>query len=255
MSITHEKLLFLKNATVHLGLNELCPIHVNIGLGLDQGQFRWEWDLENEEWKMREYPPIEVSSDYSRRSWDWEIQAKFFESNKISPHWIDDYSLWGTVKMIMNNTVDYCPIPKTVNTVALNILADSSSVIKNDPYHWMTRKPDQLPLFWNLLYLFPLNLWLLTFVAILLGKASKKCVNNFTLGGRGRNSKFFTQKKLPNFVSETAAAAASVRIYRTPLPGYPYSLPKLFTGEGGIWRGCEIFHTFFLRTSLKFLSL
>ena len=185
MSITHEKLLLLKNATVNqnLGLNELCPMHVNIGLGLNQGQFlfesEWYWDWEKEKWKhfysMREYPPIEVSDEYSTRSWDWEIQAQFFKSNNLIPHWIDDYSHLGFLKLILNNTVDYCPVPGIVNTAALNILADSSSVIKNPQYHWMTRKPDQLSLTWNLLYLFPFHLWILTFVAILLVSQFMRC--------------------------------------------------------------------------------
>ena len=179
MSITHEKLLLLKNARVNqnLGLNELCPIHVNIGLGLNQGQFlfdsEWYWDWEKEKWKhfysMREYPPIEVSDEYSTRSWDWEIQAQFFKSNNLIPHWIDDYSHYGFLKLILNNTVDYSPVPDFVYTdTDLNALADSSSVIKNPQYHWMTRKPGQLSLTWNLLYLFPFDLWILTFVAILL---------------------------------------------------------------------------------------
>ena len=186
MSITHEQLLMLKNATVNLGFNELCPIHVYIGLGRDHGQFYidwyWDWDWENEEWKieyyMLEYPPIEVSDEYSQRSWDWEIQAQFFKSNNITPHWFGDTSLvslvesqgqlvWtGFMGLIHNNKVDYCPVPKIVNTVALNMFADSSSVIKNPQYHWITRLPDQLPLHWNLLYLFPYDLWILTFVAI-----------------------------------------------------------------------------------------
>ena len=185
MSITYEKLLLLKNARVNLnlGLNELCPMHVNIGLGLNQGQFlfdsEWYWDWEKEKWKhfysMREYPPIEVSDEYSTRSWDWEIQAQFFKSNNLIPHWIDDYSHLGFLKLILNNTVDYCPVPGIVNTAALNILADSSSVIKNPQYHWMTRKPDQLSLTWNLLYLFPFDLWILTFVAILLVSQFMRC--------------------------------------------------------------------------------
>ena len=179
MSITYEKLLLLKNARVNLnlGLNELCPMHVNIGLGLNQGQFlfegKWYWDWEKEKWKhfysMREYPPIEVSDEYSTRSWDWEIQAQFFKSNNLIPHWIDDYSHYGFLKLILNNTVDYSPVPDFVYTdTDLNALADSSSVIKNPQYHWMTRKPGQLSLTWNLLYLFPFDLWILTFVAILL---------------------------------------------------------------------------------------
>ena len=109
-----------------------------------------------------------MNTHKEQRSCDWEIQAQFFKSNNISPHWIDDYSHLGFLKMILNNTVDYCPVPRIVNTVALNMLADSSSVIKNPEYHWMTRKPDPLPLHWNLLYLFPYDLWILTFVVILL---------------------------------------------------------------------------------------
>ena len=169
-SLTHEKLLMLKNATVNqnMDFNELCQPHVYIGLGLYQGQFSFEWDWEQWKWIMEEYPPIEVSNEYSRRSWDWEIQSSFFKSNNIIPHWIDDYSHLGFLKMLLNNTVDYCPVPQTVNTVALNVLADASSVISNDPYHWVSRKPDALPLTWNLLYLFPLRLWILTFVAILI---------------------------------------------------------------------------------------
>ena len=166
-SITHEKLLMLKNATVNqnMFLNELCPPHVNIGLGRDQGQFRFEWDWDQWKWIMLEYPPIEVSDEYSRRSWDWEIQSSFFKSNNIIPQWIDNYQF---ILMIRNDTFDYCPVSGIVNTFALNYFADASSVISNDPYHWVSKKPDALPLTWNLLYLFPLRLWILTFVAILI---------------------------------------------------------------------------------------
>ena len=147
--------------------NELCPPHVNIGLG-NYHSFYFEWNWTQEKWIMVEYPPVEVSDEFSKRSWEWEIQSSFFKSNNIIPHWIDDFSRLGFVKMILNDTVDYCPVPRIVNTVALNVIADASSVLSNDPYHWLSRKPDALSLTWNLLYLFPLRLWILTFGAILL---------------------------------------------------------------------------------------
>ena len=181
-SLTYEKLLMLKNATVNQNMvfNELCPPHVNIGLGNIQGQFKFEWDWEQWKWIMIEDPPIKVSDEYSRRCWDWEIQSSFFKSNNIIPHWIYHFHF---IQMILNNTFDYCPVQEIVNTFRLNELTDASSVLSNDQYHWVSRKPDELPLTWNLLYLFPLRLWLLTFVAIclvfLFMKLSSSIYKNF----------------------------------------------------------------------------
>ena len=162
----------LKNATVHpnIVLNELCPPHVNIGLALigSSRTLRFEWDWEQGEYIMVEYPPIEISDEYSSRSWDWEIQSDFFKSNNIIPHWFIYNSTLRMSQMIFYNYLDYSPLRKIVHDEALNKHLDASSVIENDPYHWISRKPDKLPLFWNLLYLFTWRLWILTFAAILL---------------------------------------------------------------------------------------
>ena len=96
--------------------------------------------------------------------WEWEIQAAFFKSYSITPHWINCNYTWGTlnyttgqwsgaVGLIQRDEVDYA-IPNFAGTYGRSKVAAFSPGINFHPYHWLTRYPLELTPMWNLLGLF-----------------------------------------------------------------------------------------------------
>ena len=98
MSVSHERLLLLKNGTVkrNLGFNEVCKEkHVSVAYNTN-----WAFGVNKTTGKMErmtpDLKPREVKIN-KRVAWEYEIQEAFFQSNYIKPHWIYCNQDWGTL--------------------------------------------------------------------------------------------------------------------------------------------------------------
>ena len=162
MSVSHERLLLLKNATVswNLGFNDVCKEkHVYVAYNNEDCCF----EVSNITGEMVEYP-VEPYVTYQNIALEWEIQAAFFETNNIEPIWLNANYTWGTlnyttdqwsgaVGMIQRDEVDYA-ICCFTGTYARSKVAAFSPGTLYVPRHWLTRYPVELPPTWNLLGLF-----------------------------------------------------------------------------------------------------
>ena len=94
-SESHEGLLLLKNATLNqnLGFDDVCKEkHVYVAYNNEWGSF----EVSNITGEMVEYPVAPYLS-YVNLVQEWEIQAAFFESNNIKPHWLNANYTWGSL--------------------------------------------------------------------------------------------------------------------------------------------------------------
>ena len=162
MSVSHERLLLLKNATVNrnLGFDDVCKEkQVHVAYNNEPGIF----EVSNITGEMVEYP-VQPYMKYYSIALEWEIQAAFFETNNIEPMWLNANYTWGTVNyttgqwtgavgMIQRNEADYA-ICCFSGTYARSKVATFSPGIDYNPKHWLTRYPLELPPTWNLLGLF-----------------------------------------------------------------------------------------------------
>ena len=159
MSVSHEGLLLLKNATVNrnLGLGDVCKEkHVFVAYNNDLSK------IIILRGKMLEYP-VKPYMTYSSMAWEREIQAEFFAYNNIKPVWLNGNFNWGTLNettgqwdgttgMIQRDEADYA-IWGFSGTYARSKVA-AISATNYRPLHWLTRYPLELPPTWNLLGLF-----------------------------------------------------------------------------------------------------
>ena len=93
ISVFHEMLLLLKNATVNrnLGFDEVCKEkHVYVAYNNEQDSF----EVSNITGEMLTYP-LDPVVRYARIAYEWEIQAAFFANNNIKPKWRWAYQDWG----------------------------------------------------------------------------------------------------------------------------------------------------------------
>ena len=162
MSVSHERLLLLKNATVNwnLGFDDVCKEkYVHVAYNNEPGAF----EVSNITGEMVEYP-VEPYVSYFNFAWEYEIQTAFFKSNNIEPNWCNANYTWGTlnyttgqwsgaVGMIQRDEADYA-IFGFAGTYARSKVAALSPGIDYLPLHWLTRYPLELPPTWNLLGLF-----------------------------------------------------------------------------------------------------
>ena len=175
MSISHEKLLLLKNATVNwnLSFSDVCTekhvivaynnrrnyFEVSDYTGLMESHYQ---TIEVSKGKMVKYPlmPYIVYRSIAR---EWEIQMAFFEFYNIQPKWLHANQIWGTlndttgqwsgaVGMIQRDEADYA-IPLYEGAHRTSKVAAFSATLYA-PYHWLTRYPQEHPPTWNLLGLF-----------------------------------------------------------------------------------------------------
>ena len=160
-SVSHEKLLLLKNSTENrnLGFDNVCKEkQVYVAYNNQWSTF----EVSNVTGEMVKYPVLPVVS-YSQVAWEWEIQAAFLTHNNIKPHWINANHTWGSlnyttgqwsgaVGMIQRDEADYaiCCFAATYQRSKVAVL----SAITYNPLHWLTRYPLELPPTWNLLGLF-----------------------------------------------------------------------------------------------------
>ena len=162
MSVSHERLLLLKNAAVNrnLSFDNVCvEKHVVVAY---INYFGW-FEVSNITGEMMKYPVYPVV-DYNMIAHEWEIQATFFKSYNITPHWINANFTWGTlnyttgqwsgaVGLIQRDEADYA-IPLFSGTYPRGKVAAFSPGYDYVPYHWLTRYPLELTPMWNLLGLF-----------------------------------------------------------------------------------------------------
>ena len=160
MSVSHEMLLLLTNATVNrnLGFGDVCKEkHVIIAYNNCPPWF----EVSNITGEMVKYP-VSVVVNYGQVAWEWEMQMAFFKSHNIKPEWINANFDWGTLNyttgqwsgsagLIQRDEVDYA-IEGFAATFYREVAVFSATYYV--PLHWFTRYPLELPPIWNLLGLF-----------------------------------------------------------------------------------------------------
>ncbi len=161
MSVSHERLLLLKDATVNrnLGFDNVCQEkHVYVAYNNEPDAF----EVSNITGKMVKYPVMPVVS-YDQIAWEWEIQVAFYKYNNIKPEWINANYSWGTlnyttgqwsgaVGLIQRDEADYA-IQGFAGTYPRSKVAVLSAT-NYWPQRWLTRYPLELPPTWNLLGIF-----------------------------------------------------------------------------------------------------
>ena len=159
-SVSHERVLLLKNATVNMNFDDLC---LEKQVYVAYNRVRWIFEVNNITGEMVKYV-VEPIISHINVAHEWEMQAAFFEYNNIKPKWYNAYFNWGTlnktsgqwsgaVGMIQRDEVDYA-IWGFAGTYARSKVAAFSPGIEYLPYHWLTRYPQKLSPTWNLLGLF-----------------------------------------------------------------------------------------------------
>jgi len=141
MSIYHERLLLLKNATVNrnLGFNVVCnERHVNIAYWEDDQEFDLN-EITGQMVKTGRFKSYPIIGYGEYLSWPWEVQEAFFQQNNIQPHWFNasiqasftkTTGYTGYLGMIERDEVDYAVVP-SVNTAGKNNYFAPSA-----PYHF-----------------------------------------------------------------------------------------------------------------------
>ena len=162
MSVTHKRLLLLKNATVNwnLGFDNVC-IETNVLVAYinEPGVF----EVSNITGEMVEYP-VEPYLGFWNIAQEWEIQATFFEIYNIKPTWINANYSWGwlnyttgqwygAIGMIHRDEADYALFCFGV-THEISEVSGFSQATYFIPTYWLTRYPLEVPPTWNLLGLF-----------------------------------------------------------------------------------------------------
>ena len=162
MSVTHDRLLLLKNASVirNLGFDDVCnEKYVYVAYNNEPTVF----EVNNITGEMVRYPVRPVVKYFSV-AYEWEIQALFFATYNIKPIWINSNYTWGTlnyttgqwsgaVGLIQRHEADYAICCFSVTHPRSKVAAFSSG-IDFMPKHWLTRHPLELTPMWNLLGLF-----------------------------------------------------------------------------------------------------
>ena len=165
LSVTNERLLLLKNATVNrnLGFDDVCKEkHVFIAYNDETLVF----EVNSTTGEMKKYIGwvIRRLRYHGSVAWEWEIQSAFFKTNNIKPQWINANGNWGTlnntsgqwsgaVGMIQRDEADYA-IRGFSGTYERSKVTSFSPGLRYLPNHWLTRYPKKLSPTWNLLRLF-----------------------------------------------------------------------------------------------------
>ena len=156
-SESHEGLLLLKNATVNrnLGFDDVCKAkHAYVA---------YINEVSNITGDMVEYQLAPYIS-YWNIAFEWEIQAAFFASYNIKPHWINANYTWGSLNsttgqwsgaigMIQRDEADYA-IFGFAGTYGISMVAAFTPGASYGAYYWLTRYPKELSPTWNLFRLF-----------------------------------------------------------------------------------------------------
>ena len=160
LSVPHNRLLLLKNATVNWNLrfDDVCiKKHVYVAYT------NYAIEISNTTGEMVKWPVMPFVYYYNMAH-EWEIQEVFFATNNIQPTWLSVNSTFGTlnyttgqwsgaVGMIQRDEADYaiCCFAGTYGRSKVAAFAQGTNYITR---HWLTRYPLELPPTWNLLGLF-----------------------------------------------------------------------------------------------------
>ena len=161
LSVSHNRLLLLKNATVNrnLGFDHVCT-EKNVIVAYNND---FVFKVSNITGEMVEYPVVPIL-DFDNMADEWEIQAAFFETYTIKPTWRNANYTWGwldngtntwtgAVGMIERDEADYA-IFGFAFTYGRSTVAAFCPGTDYMPFHWLTRYPQKLSPTWNLLGLF-----------------------------------------------------------------------------------------------------
>ena len=166
MSVSHERLLLLKNATVNrnlAGFDDVCR-EKQVVVAYNNEPFGDVFEVSNITGEMVRYPVVPYLKYVAPVAWEWEIQAVFFATYNIKPIWINANYTWGTlnystgqwsgaVGLIQRDEADYA-LPLFAGTHPRSEVAAFSPGIQYLPFHWLTRYPLKLSPTWNLIGLF-----------------------------------------------------------------------------------------------------
>ena len=166
MSIAHERLLLLKNATVNrnLDFNHMCTErYVNIAYYNHRGFTVKKGKMVQTGPYISKSPTLKHAETISR---EWEVQDSFFSLHNIKPHWFElDYTIrtefnvstgiWtGHYGVIQRNDVDYVHGGILVSSP---FESETAAIVPGYiymPFYYYTRYPLPLSPIWNLLGLF-----------------------------------------------------------------------------------------------------
>ena len=176
MSVSHERLLMLKNATVNrnLGFDDVC-VEKQVSVAYNNIPWTFEVsDITGEKMnrgylipvvkgEMVKYP-LKPILGYGNIARHWEIQAAFFANHNIKPKWINANNTYGTlnettgqwsgaVGLIQRDEADYA-VQNFAGTYGRSKVAAFSQVTHYKPQYWLTKYPERLSPMWNLLFLF-----------------------------------------------------------------------------------------------------
>ena len=168
MSVSHERLLLLKSATVNrnLGFDNICnEKRVRIAYNNHPQLFvlnSKSGEMVNiPDFQGQPFPSVGLAAGVAK---EWQIQALFFETNNVIPDWINCNFTWGTlnettgqwngaVGVIQRDEADYA-ISGFVSTYKRSRVAGFSSATRTYKNYWLSRYPLELSPIWNLLGLF-----------------------------------------------------------------------------------------------------
>ena len=159
-SVSHNRLLLLKNATVNrnLGFDDVCKEkQVFVAYNNVYKKFYVESG------EMRKLP-VRPYVYWRSMAYEWEWQFAFFTSHNIKPHWVHANGSYGTLNrttgewngstgLIQRDEADY-------TTSGMAAFYERSQVASFTPgkdflpMHYITRYPQKLSPTWNLLRLF-----------------------------------------------------------------------------------------------------
>ena len=161
MSVSNERLLLLKNATVNwnLGFDDVCEEkQVHVAYNNEPGAF----EVRNITGEIVEYP-VEPYVGYWKIAWEWEIQEAFFKTYNIKPIWLNGNYTWGwldnvtntwtgAVGMIERDEADYaiCCFAGTYGRSKVSAFSPTDY----NPFHMLTRYPLEMSPTWNLFGIF-----------------------------------------------------------------------------------------------------
>ena len=161
MSIIHERLILLKNATVNRNLDfeNICK-EKHVVIAVKNQPFVFEVNSSTRE--LVKYP-LRPYLGFFSIAWDWEIEAAFFELHNIKPQFIF-CNTWGTlndttgqwsaaVGMVQRDEADYATCCFSVTHSRSKVAAFTPGINYFELY-WLTRYPQRLSPTWNLVGLF-----------------------------------------------------------------------------------------------------
>ena len=170
LSVPHNRLLLLKNATVNwnLGFDKVCKDkQVSIAYGAWAGIYV-NWDYDNnrpfEDHLLAVQPRLMVLAEPYNVAYEEEIHAAFFKRNNIRPQWHwtnvkvstlnEKTGQWsGAIGLVQRDEVDYA-VGSFFPTYTTSKVVTFSAAKTYSPIYLFSRKPRELSSTWNLIGLF-----------------------------------------------------------------------------------------------------